>query len=91
MTKTRAFAYKYCQNISASVAMTKTRAFAYKCCQDISASVGMTKTRAFAYKCCQNCTIPLYRNNISRASPENKSLSHLDFYDVIHDFYYFGE
>ena len=50
----RAFAYKYCQNISPSIGMTKSRAFAYKSCQNIFPSVGMTKSRAFAYKCCQN-------------------------------------
>ena len=34
MTKSRAFAAKYCQTISSSVGVTKSRAFAAKCCQN---------------------------------------------------------
>ena len=54
MTKSRAFPWKSCQNISSSVGITKSRAFAWKSCQNISSSVGMTKSRAFAWKYCQN-------------------------------------
>ena len=50
MTKSRAFAYKSCQNISSTVGMTKSRAFAYKSCQNISSTVGMIKSSVFAYK-----------------------------------------
>ena len=74
-TKTRAFPTKYGQNISSSVGVTKTRAFPTKCGQNISSSVGGTKTRAFPTKCGQNCANLLCRNNISRASPENKTIS----------------
>ena len=67
ITKTRAFLYKSCQNISTTVGFTKIRAFMYKSCQNISTNVGFTKTRAFLYKSRQNCAILLYCNNISQA------------------------
>jgi hypothetical protein len=73
VTKSRAFAAKSGQNISSSVGVTKSRAFAAKCGQNISSSLGVTKSRAFAAKCGQNCANLLCRNNISRASPANKS------------------
>ena len=75
LTKIRAFAGKCGQKISTSVGGTKIRAFAGKCGQKISTSVGGTKIRAFAGKCGQNCANLLCRNNISRASPENKKLN----------------
>ena len=40
-------------------------------CQNISSAVGITKSEANAYKSSQNYAILLYRNNISRALPEN--------------------
>ena len=48
-----------------------TRAFLYKSCQNILTAVQFTKRRAILYNSCQNCAILLYRNNISRALPEN--------------------
>jgi hypothetical protein len=50
LTKTRAFVYKSCQNLSSAVGFTKTRVLATKSCQNISSTVGFTKTRAFATK-----------------------------------------
>ena len=51
LTKTRAFVYKSCQNLSSAVGFTKTRVLATKSCQNISSTVGFTKTRAFLQKC----------------------------------------
>ena len=59
----------------------KTRAFAAKSGQNISSSVGVTKSRAFTAKCGPNCANLLYRNNISRASPENKGTL---LYQMVH-------
>ena len=58
--------------ISSSVGGTKSRASPHKCGQNISSTVAVTKSRAFPHKCGQNCANLLCRNNISRASPENK-------------------
>ena len=71
MTKKVAKVQNCGQNISSTVEMTKKVAKVHKCGQNISSTLGITKKVAKVYKCGQKYANLLYRNYISRGSPEN--------------------